>query len=68
VARKKRLNTSRSVAQHLANVTHQLQQDEITIGKAKALTYISSVLLKAIENSDFEERLEKLEDKLNKDI
>lgn len=65
--RKKRLNNSRSVAQHLANISHQLQDDEITESKARALTYIASILLRAIENSDFEERLKRLEDKLNED-
>jgi hypothetical protein len=58
---KKRLNTARSIRQHLANVTHQLQEDEITESKARTLTYIASIMLRAVEKSEIEERLDKLE-------
>jgi DNA-binding transcriptional regulator YhcF (GntR family) len=63
-SRRKRLNTARSVRQELATVYHDLAADKITEGKARTLTYIASILLRALETTELEDKLNELVDKV----
>lgn len=62
--RRKRLNTARTIRQELANVYHDLNEDRITEGKARTLTYIASILLRALETTELEDKLNDLVDKV----
>lgn len=63
ITNRKRLNNSRSIRQQLANLYHDLSEDKITESKARTLAYISSIMLRAVESSELEEKLELLEEK-----
>ena len=63
--RRKRMNTARSIRQALATLYHDLQEDSISESKARALSYIASIMLRAVESSELEERLDQLEEKVD---
>ena len=64
MARRKRLNTARSIRQELATVYHDLAAGDISESKARALTYIASILLRALETTELEDKLNELVDKV----
>ncbi|NCB47149.1 hypothetical protein EOM81_09050 [bacterium] len=57
----KRLNTARAIRQQLAQVTNDLLEGQISESKARTIGYLCSIMLTAVEKSDLEERLVKLE-------
>jgi len=60
----RRLNTAQDVRRYLANLINRTEQKKIEIGLAKTLTYMTSILLRALEGSDLESRIEALEKQL----
>ena len=62
----KRFNSLTDCKRFLAKVANDLNDDQITADKARALGYIVSIMQKVLEGSDFEARLEKLEKEVNK--
>jgi len=60
----RRLNNSQDLRRYLANLINRTEKGDIDQQLAKCLAYISSLLLRAIENSDTEERLEAIEQRL----
>ena len=62
----KRFNTLSDCKRFLARVANDLNDDQVTADKARALGYIVSIMAKVLEGSDFEARLEKLEMEVNK--
>ena len=62
----KRFNSLTDCKRFLAKVANDLNDDQITADKARALGYIVSIMAKVLEGSDFEARLEKLEMEVNK--
>jgi len=61
---KRRLKTNLDIRRYLANLINRVEANELEVQKAGRLAYISQILLKALENTDLEERLEALEKKL----
>lgn len=62
--KRKRMNTARSIRQALAILYHDLQEDQISESKARALSYIASIMLRAVESSELEQRLDQLEERI----
>lgn len=62
----RRLNSLRDVARMLARVANDLNQDTMKEGKARTLTYVLSILSQVLKDGDIEQRLEKLEEIMNK--
>lgn len=58
---RKRLNTAKAIRQQLAKLYHDLSEGEITENKARTLAYIASIMLKAVEISELEEKLDTIE-------
>ena len=56
-----RLNTASKVKKFIANVINQLNQNKIDPNTARALGYLCSIQLQAIEKSDLESRIDELE-------
>lgn len=61
-----RLNDIAGVNRLLGRVANALVQDEITEEKARAIGYIANILLKGLQVGSIEERLEVLEDQLER--
>ncbi len=60
----RRLKSSSDVRRYLASLINRLEKGEIESTVAGRAAYISNILLRAIENGEFERRIEALE-KLN---
>lgn len=60
----RRLKDSSDIRRYLASIINRVEKGEIDQQLGKCLAYISSLLLRAIENSDTEERLEAIEQRL----
>lgn len=58
---RKRLDSVNNIIKYMANIVHQLDEDVLTIDKAKALGYLCNIMIKSIETCEFETRLEELE-------
>jgi len=63
---KKRLKSSEDIRRFLANLILKTENKELDPLLAGKLGYLSSILLKAIEGTDIEKRIEKLEEALTK--
>jgi len=57
----KRFNSLTDCKRFLAKVANDLNDDEITPDKARALGYLVSIMQKILEAGDLEERIAKLE-------
>lgn len=62
----RRLNTIQDLRRYLANLINRTEAGKIDQTLAKGLTYMTSILMRAIEGSDLEKRIEELEKKLLK--
>jgi len=62
----RRLQTSQDLRRYLANLINRVETGKIEPGIAKGLGYLSSILLRVIEGSDFEKRLEAVEKRLER--
>ena len=62
----KRLKTTSDVRRYLSGLINGTENKEVDVVLSGKLAYISSILLKAVENSDLERRVEALERKLSK--
>ncbi len=60
----RRLNNSQDLRRYLASIINRVEKGELDQSLGKCLGYLSSLLLRAIENSDTEERLEAIEQRL----
>jgi hypothetical protein len=60
----RRLNNSCDVRRYLANLINRVEGGKAEVSKAKTLGYLCSLLLRALETSDLEKRIEELEKKL----
>jgi hypothetical protein len=59
----RRLKTSEDARRYLAYLIRQLEADRLDAGKAGKLGYLCSLLVRAIEGSELEKRLDELEGK-----
>ena len=62
MAGRKRLKTLGDVRRYLAGILNRCEAGEIKPEMAGRLAYISNILMKAIEGSDFEARISKFEE------
>jgi len=62
----RRLQTSQDLRRYLANLINRTEAGKIDANLARGLTYMSSILLRVIEGTDLEKRIEDLEKKLLK--
>lgn len=60
----RRLNNSQDLRRYLANLINRVEKGKIDQQLGKTLGYLSSLLLRAIENGETEERLELIEQRL----
>ena len=60
-----RIKTVGDVATFLARISRETYRGDLDLGAAKTLTYTLSVLCRALESSDLEQRLEALEKTLS---
>lgn len=60
----RRLNNACDVRRYLANLINRVEGGKTDAGQAKTLGYLCSLLLRALETSDLEKRIEELEKKL----
>lgn len=61
----RRLQTSQDLRRYLAGLINRVEGNKIDAGLAKNLTYMTSILLRVIEGSDFEKRLDEIEKRLS---
>ena len=64
---RRRLKTSVDARRYLASVLTRMESGEIEAGLGSRLAYVSNILLKALELSAIERRLESLEAQLLKE-
>ena len=57
-----RLSKPGQIKRFIASTMNKLNNGEIEEGKARALGYLASILLKAIETEDLEKKVKELED------
>lgn len=62
----KRLKTTCDVRRYLSGLINRTEDKEVDVVLSGKLAYICSILLKAVEGSDLEKRVEALERKLSK--
>ena len=62
----RRLQTSQDLRRYLANLINRTEAGKIDQNLARGLTYMSSILLRVIEGSDLEKRIDDLEKKILK--
>lgn len=62
----RRLNTIQDLRRYLANLINRTEAGKIDANLARGLTYMTSILMRAIEGSDLEKRIEELEKKILK--
>ncbi|MBE0576901.1 MAG: hypothetical protein IH613_13520 [Desulfuromonadales bacterium] len=60
---RRRLKTATDLRRYLANLINRVEQGETTPEMASKLGFLVNILLKAIEISDLEKRIEALEQK-----
>lgn len=58
---RRRLKTAADLRRYLADCINRLEMNEITPEKARTAGYLAQHLLRAIENTELEDRLAKLE-------
>ena len=62
----RRLNTIQDLRRYLANLINRTEVGKIDATLARGLTYMTSILMRAIEGGDLEKRIEELENKIVK--
>lgn len=64
----KRFNSLQDVRKYLGNVINRLDTDKtiMTESKAKAIGYLANILKDVLASSNFDERLSKMEEELEK--
>ena len=60
----KRLQNAQDLRRYLASLINRVESGEVEVNLGKSLAYMSSILLRIIEGSDLEGRVEQLERKL----
>lgn len=60
----RRLQTTQDLRRYLAGLINRTETKKIDSNLARSLTYMSSILMRAIEGSDLEKRIEELERKI----
>lgn len=63
-----RLNNPQAVRRLLNRTINDLLGDKMEVDKARCIGYIGSILLKAIETEELENRISKLEKEVNKKV
>ncbi|MDT9547740.1 MAG: hypothetical protein RI826_10465 [Chlorobium phaeovibrioides] len=64
---KKRLQTMGDVRRYLASLLNRYEAGEINETHLKAAAYVSNILTSCIKDSDFEERIQKIEETLTRE-
>lgn len=64
---RKRLRTLGDVRRYVAGLLNRFEAGEINETHLKAAAYVSNILTSTIKDSDFEQRIEKLEELLKVD-
>lgn len=64
----RRLNTTQDLRRYLAGLINRTEAGKIEESKARILTYMASILMRVIEGSDLEKRIEELEKKILKGV
>ena len=64
MAGRKRLKSIEDVRRYLANLINRTEAGKIDAGLSGKLGYLVSILVRVLEGSDLEKRIEKLEKKL----
>lgn len=59
---KRSLSTAQQIAEHLEEITNLVREEKISDKKASLLNNLSGNILKALELSDLEDRVEELEE------
>ena len=60
----RRLNTMRDLRRYLAHLINRTERGEMEASVTKTLTYVSATLMRAIEGSDLEKRIDELEKRI----
>ena len=60
----RRLQTTQDLRRYLAGLINRTETGKIEVNLARSLTYMTSILMRAIESSDLEKRIEELEEKI----
>jgi hypothetical protein len=60
----RRLQTTQDLRRYLAGLINRTEAKKIDANLARSLTYMSSILMRAIESSDLEKRIEEIERKI----
>jgi hypothetical protein len=60
----RRLQTTQDLRRYLAGLINRTEAGKIDANLARGLTYMVSILMRAIEGSDLEKRIEELEIKI----
>ena len=60
----RRLQTTQDLRRYLAGLINRTETGKIGVNLARTLTYMTSILMRAIESSDLEKRIEELEKKI----
>lgn len=63
-----RFNDITNVHRFLGRIANELYREEMSVERARALGYISSIMIKSIEIKDIEKRLNQLEESLNNGV
>ena len=61
----RRLKTCSDVRRYMASLILRLENDEVTCEKAGKLGFLSNILLRTIQDSDLEDRIQALENQIN---
>ncbi len=59
----KRLQNAQDLRRYLAGLINRVESGEVEVNLGKSLAYMSSILLRIIEGSDLEQRVQALEKK-----
>ena len=60
----RRLQTTQDLRRYLAGLINRTESKKIDANLARGLTYMVSILMRAIESSDLEKRIEEIERKI----
>jgi len=60
----RRLQTTQDLRRYLAGLINRTEAGKIDANLARSLTYMTSILMRAIESSDLEKRIEEIERKI----
>ncbi len=60
----RRLNTIQDLRRYLANLINRTEAGKIEPDLAKGLTYMASILMRAIEGGEVERRIDEIEKKM----